>query len=303
MNILLTGATGFIGRALCRRWRLEGHRLTVISRRPEQVAALLGAEVTAFKDVRALWQQHPDAAFDAIINLAGAPIAAQRWTPSYKRELIDGRVRMTQDIVWLCEQLIELPRVVISGSAMGFYGDQGAAAVTETTAPHDDFAHRLCQAWELAASPLAESGVRLITLRLGLVLGRSGGMLKSMLPAFRCGMGGWIGRGRAMMPWVLLDDVVRAITYMLTEPSLSGPVNMSAPVPVSQRDFMKAVGHALSRPVWVRVPTLAVWLALGERASLLTASVNMRPTKLLNSGFAFTAPQLPAALAKALHGA
>lgn len=300
MNILLTGATGFIGQALCQALRTDGHQLTVLSRQPERAQALLGNNVAAFQDVRALLQRCPDASFDAIINLAGAPIAAQRWTPRYKRELIDCRVRMTQDIVWLCEQLVELPSVVISGSAMGFYGDQGSTVVSESTSPRDDFAHRLCQSWEFAAAPLAEKGIRLITLRLGLVVGRNGGMLKGMLPAFRCGMGGWIGRGRAMMPWVFIDDVVRAIGYMLTEPKLSGPVNMSAPSPVSQREFMKSVGKALNRPVWVRVPTLAVWLALGERASLLTASVNMRPEKLVRSGFAFTAPRLPAALAKAI---
>lgn len=302
MNILLTGATGFIGRALCKQLRRDNHCLSVISRRPEQVPALLGKDVTAFKDVHALIQQQPHVSFDAIINLAGAPIAAHRWTPHYKRELIDGRVQMTQDIVWLCEQLIELPRVVISGSAMGFYGDQGDTVVTEKTAPHDgSFAHQLCQSWELAAAPLADRGIRLITLRLGLVLGGQGGMLKSMLPAFRCGLGGWVGRGRVMMPWVLLDDVVRAVCYMLTEPSLKGSVNMSAPTPVRQYVFMKAVGRALHRPVWIRIPTLAVQLALGERTSLLTASVNMRPTKLIDSGFAFTAPQLRSALAKALR--
>ena len=301
MNILLTGATGFIGRTLCHSLRLDGHQLTVLSRQPERARALLGNDVAVFSDVRALWQQNPHISFEAVINLAGAPIAAHRWTPHYKRELIDSRVRLTQDIVWLCGQLTELPHVVISGSAMGYYGDQGDAIVTESTVPHDDFAHRLCQSWELAAAPLAEKGIRLITLRLGLVLGREGGMLKSMRPAFLCGVGGWIGRGRAMMPWVLLDDVVRAISYMLTESSLSGPVNMSAPKPVRQRVFMKAVGHVLNRPVLIRIPSLAVWLALGERAALLTASIDMRPTKLLESGFAFTAPQLPSALMKALQ--
>lgn len=300
MNILITGATGFIGRALCKALRADGHQLTVLSRQPEQASTVLGEGIPVFQDARALWQQTPQASFDAIINLAGAPITAHRWSSRYKRELIDSRVRMTQDIVWLCGQLPELPRVVVSGSAMGFYGDQPGTVVTEATPPHDDFAHRLCQSWEQAAAPLAEKGIRLITLRLGLVLGRDGGMLKAMLPAFRSGVGGWIGAGRAMMPWVLIDDVVRAIGYMLTEPSLAGPINMSAPAPVTQRQFMKAVGHALKRPVLIRIPTVAVWMALGERTALLTASVDMRPDKLIRSGFAFCAPQLGAALTKAL---
>lgn len=301
MNILITGATGFIGRALCRvLGGLEGHTITALSRTPAGAHELLGADVAVFCDVRELLKSRPDAAFDAIINLAGAPIGAHRWTPAYKRELIDSRVKVTQDIVWLCSRLAEAPRIVISGSAMGFYGDQQHKVVTEATPPHDDFSHRLCQSWETAAAPLEKMGIRLVLLRLGLVLDSSGGMLKAMLPAFRVGLGARVGNGRNMMPWVLLDDVVRAIGYILTESDVSGPVNMSAPTPVSQRDFMAAVGNAVRRPVWLRVPEIAVWAALGERASLMTTSVDMRPDKLSRCGFAFSAPRLPSALTRAL---
>ena len=301
MNILITGATGFIGQTLCRvLGGPERHALTALSRRPDQARTLLGPNVAVFRDARELLQCCPEASFDAVINLAGAPIGARRWTSTYKRELIDSRVKTTQDIVWLCGQLAALPGVVISGSAMGFYGNKHQHTVTEDTPPRDDFAHRLCQSWEASAAPLQAMGIRLVTLRIGLVLGASGGMLKAMLPAFRAGLGARIGAGHNMMPWVLLDDVVRAIGYMLTECDIDGPVNMSAPTPVSQRDFMAALGAAVKRPVWLRVPEMAAWAALGERASLLTTSVDMRPEKLLRYGFAFSALSLPSALTRAL---
>lgn len=301
MQILITGATGFVGQALCRSLMAQGHTVIAISRSVERAKQRLGAEIACFKSVYALLDTTPDIVVDAVVNLAGAPIADRRWTPDYKRMLIESRVQATQDVVALCERLDEPPQVVVSGSAMGYYGDQGETVVTESTIAHDDFAHRLCQSWEAATAPLQALGVRCAIIRLGVVLGADGGMFRQMYWPFRCGVGGWIGAGENFMPWILIDDVIRAIEWLLKDETAEGPYNLSGPEPVRQRTFMETVGRRLHRPVKLCMPTSVAFALLGERASMLTTGADMRPGRLVDGGFAFTAPTLEAALTRVLN--
>lgn len=301
MKILMTGATGFVGQALCRSLLEQTHEVIAITRNVERARQRLGPQVVCYTSVYALLKAQPDVRLDAIVNLAGAPIADHRWTPAYKRTLIESRVQATQDVVALCERLAHKPSIVISGSAMGFYGDQGEAVVTETSIPCDDFAHRLCQSWEAATLPLQGLDIRCVTLRLGLVLGPHGGMFRQMYWPFRMGMGGWIGDGENFMPWILLDDVVRAIEWLMHDDKADGVYNLSGPEPVRQRTFMETVGRRLHRPVKLCLPKSWAFALLGERAEMLTTGADMRPQRLMDEGFAFTAPTLEAALTRILN--
>lgn len=301
MHILITGATGFVGQALCHSLKAQGHTVIAISRSVERARRQLGADVDCFESVYAMLKARPDIIIDAVVNLAGAPIADKRWMADYKRTLIESRVQATQDVVALCERLNEPPQVVVSGSAMGYYGDQGETVVTESTIAHDDFAHRLCQSWEAATLPLQALGVRCAIIRLGLVLGAKGGMFQRMYWPFRCGLGGWIGAGENFMPWVFIDDVIRAIEWLIKDNTAQGPYNVSGPEPVRQRTFMEMVGQRLHRPVKLCMPASVAFMLLGERALMFTTGADMRPARLTESGFAFTAPTLGAALTQVLR--
>jgi uncharacterized protein len=209
MNILLTGGTGLIGRALCRRWLADGHRLWVWSRSPQRVAQLCGAEV---KGVGSL-QQLDAVALDAVVNLAGAPIADRPWTKARKSLLWDSRVRLTEELVEWLGRREQKPALLISGSAVGWYGDGGEHRLTEADQPVTaDFASQLCNAWEERASEAVVLGIRVVLIRTGLVLARDGGFLQRMLPPFRLGLGGRLGNGRQWMPWIHIEDQIGLIT-------------------------------------------------------------------------------------------
>jgi len=299
MRLLVTGGTGFVGSRLVERALATGHQVMVVSRDPERAESRLPAGVTIRDSVAEFAGDKPQ----AIVNLAGEPIADRRWSDSQKTRLMESRRHTTREVVALCEQLAQAnaaPRVLVSGSAMGYYGDQGEREVTEQTPPHDEFAHRLCEMWEREAKKAEPFGTRVACLRTGLVLDAGGGMLAKMLPAFKLGLGGRIGDGRQCMPWVHREDLVGAIEFLLDNDALNGPFNACAPQPVTNAEFTRTLGRHLHRPARLCVPAPLLKFGLGEMSRLLLTGACMRPRRLLEAGFTFRYETLDEALAAIL---
>lgn len=298
MHILLTGGTGLIGRQLCRVLLALGHELTVLSRKPETVAAKCGTEVHAWNSL-AEWK--PEISFDAVINLAGAPIADKRWTPARKQALRDSRVALTEELVSRIAAARQKPKTLLSGSAVGYYGDRGDAVLSESESPGHDFSAQLCQAWEAAAARVEAMGVRVCILRTGLVLSNQGGLLGQFLPPFRMGFGFRVGNGRQWMSWIHIDDYVAAVENMLDDDRFGGPYNMTAPNPVRNAEFSGTLARALHRPAWLAMPPALLKLGLGERASLLLGGQRVLPARLQDAGLQFRYALLEDALRQLLR--
>jgi len=303
MRIFVTGATGFIGRALIPRLRRDGHTIIAWVRSEARARSLLGAEVEL---VRAGGPDVMTAALsrsDAVVNLAGEPVLGKRWTPARRRILEESRIGVTRDLVRAIAAASPRPRVLVSGSAVGWYGDRGDERLTEASAPGDDFLARLCRQWEDAALAAEASGVRVALLRTGVVLGRDGGALEQMLTPFRLGVGGPVGSGRQYFPWIHLHDLVGAIAAMIADDRYRGPVNGVAPQEATSRSFAAALGRALHRPAILPMPAFALRVIFGEAASVLLASQRAEPRVLIANGFTFAFPDLDRALADILGGA
>lgn len=293
MNILITGGTGLIGRALCAALLRDGHVLTVLSRKPQSVAARCGPAVRA---LGALAEWRPERHFDAIINLAGAPIADAAWTASRKKLLWDSRVALTQELVAGIGAARQKPAVLLSGSAVGYYGDGGDAALDESAAAGTDFGAQLCAAWEAAAQPASRSGVRVCLLRTGLVLAARGGMLAKMRLPFSLGLGARLGDGGQWMSWIHIGDYVSLLRLLLARADVEGPVNMTAPMPVTNAEFTHALARSLRRPAFFSAPAWLLRAGLGERASLLLGGQKVLPRKAEALGYCFAHPALAGAL-------
>lgn len=292
MHILLTGGTGLIGRQLCLHWLAQGHRLTVLSRDPEQVAKRCGDEVLGVGRL-----QEVIGAVDAVINLAGAPIADRPWSKKRKALLWSSRIGLTETLLTWMESLEQKPAVLISGSAVGWYGDGGERELTEASGPvQDDFPSQLCIAWEETASRAEALGVRVVLVRTGLVLAAQGGFLSRLLLPFKLALGGPIGNGRQWMPWVHIKDQIALIDFLLHKPDASGPYNACAPHPVRNREFAKTLGRVLHRPAFMPMPALALKVGLGELSGLLLGGQKAIPERLLAAGFTFQFTELHAAL-------
>lgn len=297
MHILITGGTGLIGRALCQQWVQQGHQLTVWSRRAQQVPTLCGAGVRGVAHLEEL----TDEPVDAVVNLAGAPIADRPWTRKRKAMLWASRIGLTEQLLAWLETRADKPKVLLSGSAVGWYGDAGEREMTEDCAPvSEDFAAQLCSAWEETALRAEAFGMRVVVLRTGLVLARDGGFLKRLLLPFKLGLGGPLGDGRQWMPWIHLVDQIALIDFLLTHEAASGPYNASAPNPVRNREFAQALGRALHRPAFMPAPAFALKLGLGELSVLLLGGQRALPTRLQAQGFTFRFTHLDAALADLL---
>ena len=297
MRLLVTGGSGFIGRHLCRLLAARNHSITVLSRNPAAAAEIVGDGIAIVDDLDALT---PDEHFDAIVNLAGAPIFGGRWTEKRKRLIYDSRIQTTAKLIDFIKNSDQKPKVLVSGSAIGFYGDQGDAVLDETSAGHPEFSHRLCQDWEAEADKARQYGVRVATLRTGLVIGRDGGFLRAMLLPFRLGLGGPLGDGRQWMSWIHIDDHIAMVSTLLENPSLSGVFNATAPNPVTNREFTRTLAGILRRPAFLPVPAWLLRPLLGEMADLLLGSQRVMPARFQQNGFQFQYPDLEPALRQAV---
>jgi uncharacterized protein (TIGR01777 family) len=297
-RILITGGTGFIGHVLCRELLARNHELTVFSRQPSETVKACCGRVEAVRDLQQL-RSHPG--FDAVINLAGEGIADKRWSEDRKQQLRDSRIGVTETLVAVIRSWERAPEVLVSGSAVGFYGDQGPALVTEETSPHDEFTHRLCRDWENAALPLADDGVRVCFSRTGVVAGPGGGFLERMILPFKLGLGGRLGSGTQYMPWIHRDDVVEALIWMVEHTNASGPFNVVSPNPVSNAEFTRCLGKVLHRPTLFPAPASVLKVALGEMARLLLTGQQAIPARLTGAGFQFRHPELEQALADSVN--
>jgi hypothetical protein len=292
-TVLVTGATGFIGQALVRRLLERGDRVIALTRDPVRAHLALGTEPMV---ATRLTDLPPTLAIDAVVNLAGAPIIGRAWSKERKRVLVQSRVGVTRMLVdWLAGRS-QRPEVLVSASAIGWYGAGGEAALDERTAAGEGFAAALCSAWEREAASATALGLRVCRLRLGLVLGREGGMLRSLLPAFRCGFGAVIGDGTQWLSWIHRDDAVELIVRAIADPLFSGAINATAPEPARQAAFARILGRVLNRPVWLRLPAAGLRVGLGERAGLLLEGPRVLPRRALEIGFAFRCPELEPAL-------
>ena len=290
---LLTGGTGLIGSAITRKLLGNGHQLIILSRDPGKVHRIFGEQVTAIDDL----QQIPAAQqIDTVINLAGAPIASKRWSDKQKQILRNSRIVLTEQLVSWFHQRSQKPSALISGSAVGWYGDQQAELITEHSDYRDDFAHRLCEDWEQAALQAKPLGMRVAIVRTGLVIAKDGGFLAKMLLPFKLGLGGPIADGRQYMPWIHIDDIRDLFIFLAEHESASGVFNGTAPTPVSNQLFTQVLAAALNRPAFFRVPACVLKATLGEMASLLLGGQRAIPEKALTAGFHFQYTELRPAL-------
>lgn len=297
MHILLTGGTGLIGRALCQHWLQQGHQLTVWSRSPDQVAALCGKAVRGIGRLEELAEEP----LDAVVNLAGAPIADRPWTRKRKALLWASRIGLTEQLLAWLQRREQKPAVLLSGSAVGWYGDGGERELSEESLPvSEDFAAQLCGAWEETALRAEALGIRVVLVRTGLVLASEGGFLKRLLLPFKLCLGGPLGDGRQWMPWIHIADQIALIDFLLQHEHASGPYNACAPTPERNRAFSQALGRELHRPAFIPAPAFVLRLALGELSGLLLGGQRVLPTRLQAEGFNFRFTHLDVALADLL---
>jgi hypothetical protein len=293
MNILITGGTGFIGSALTHELVSSGHNVLIVTRR--QIAPPSSCEILLWKPP-ALLPPDTISNIDAIINLAGEPIGSGRWTKTRKERILSSRIDTTRAIVQSIRGVDSPPKTLINASAIGYYGPRGDEYVTEDTSPGTDFLASVCRAWEAEAVKAHEFGVRVALIRLGVVLGLGGGALSKMIPPFRFFLGGPIGTGKQWLSWIHRDDVIGIIKYILEHDPISGPVNLTAPQPVTNKEFSSAIGDALHRPSWLPVPSFMLKIAFGEMADMLLTGQRVIPEKILKAGYQFKYPKVNEAL-------
>ncbi|MEE1738382.1 TIGR01777 family oxidoreductase [Streptomyces sp. BE147] len=295
-RIAVSGSSGLIGAALVRSLRADGHEVTRLVRRP----ARAGDEVEwdpgrGYVDVAGL------VGCDAVVHLAGAGVGDRRWTEAYKREIRDSRVLGTAAIAEAVASLDTPPKILLSGSAIGFYGDTGDRAVDESAPPGEGFLPSVCEEWEAATAAAEEAGVRTVHARTGLVVARQGGAWGRLFPIFRAGLGGRMGNGRQYWSFIALHDHIAAMRHILETETLSGPVNLTGPDPVTNAEVTAAMGRVLHRPTLFTAPAPALRIALGDFAEDVLGSQRVLPGRLLDSGFTFAFPGIDAAVRAALR--
>ena len=298
MKVFLTGATGFIGRALVLALLQKGHSVVAWVRSPEKARAGLGGNVELLP-ITPEGNEELEAALeqcDAVINLAGEPLFQGRWNPRRKNAIYDSRVSLTTRLVEAMKRVQNPPGVLLSGSAVGYYGDRGDDPLSEDEASGADFLAKLCKAWEHAALALSGSPTRVVCLRTGIVLGCGGGALEQLAAVFRTGLGGPLGAGRQFVPWIHLQDCVALILRALDDDRLEGPLNLVSPAPVTNAELAKALGRALRRPAFLPAPGLLLRLTLGEGANALLASQRCLADKAKAHGFSYRFESLDSAL-------
>jgi uncharacterized protein (TIGR01777 family) len=282
-TVLVTGATGFIGSRLVASLTNAGHQVIALVRNPAK--AELAPPITL---ITSLDQIAADTKIDTIVNLAGEPIGNGLWTDAKRRKILDSRIEMTGDVVGLIARLDHKPAVLVSGSAIGWYGLWQDQVLTESAKSHACFSHELCDAWENAARAAAEHGVRVVNLRIGLVIGTDGGFITRMLTPFEFGLGGPLGSGKQWMSWIERDDLVRLIAHVIAKSDISGPINATAPIPVTNLKFTEELSRRLHRPAVFRIPAVLLRRVGGDFANeLLLGGQRVLPNKALSNGFVF----------------
>lgn len=302
MKVLITGGTGFIGSALARSLSDDGYHVTVLSRNPESVIKTCGGGVDA---LGSLDQLKPEDSFQVIINLAGAPIFGARWSEARKKVIRDSRIGLTGQLIDCIARMAVKPELLISGSAIGRYGDQGDSVMTEQSvirkeSSRQDFSQLLCADWESAAKAAEPFGVRVCLIRTGLVIANGGGLLQRMLLPFKLGLGGRLGCGRQWMSWIHRQDWIAIAQAMITDKTMRGAYNATAPNPVTNSEFTETLAHCLKRPALLPVPAWLLKLLLGEMSELVLGSQRVVPERLLAQGFKFRYTDLAGALNQAL---
>jgi uncharacterized protein (TIGR01777 family) len=300
MKAVLTGATGFVGAYLLKH--LE--QATVLTRNPEQAAKKLPVGVRAVA-----WNSAENPApvsalngADVVFHLAGEPVAEGRWTAAKKKEIRESRIAGTRHLVEGLEACEQRPRVLVSTSAVGYYGDRDDEVLTEASAPADDFLAEVCVAWEREALRAEQLGMRVVIIRTGIVMGKEGGALAKMMFPFKMGLGGPLGSGKNWMPWIHVADLASLYMYAATNDSVRGPMNGSAPNPVMNKEFTKAFAAALHRPAFLPIPYFALRVLFGEFAKILFASQRVMPTVAERTGFKFQYPEIGPALEQIING-
>lgn len=292
MRVAVTGSSGMIGTALCDGLRRAGHEAVPVVRRPARAGEVSWDPEAGALDAAAL------AGTDAVVHLAGVGIGDRRWTPARRELLVRSRVASTALLARVLPAIDPAPAVLVSASAVGVYGSRGGEVLTEESTPGTGFLAELCRHWEAAAAPVAAAGIRLVTIRSGIVLSASGGALARQLPLFRLGLGGRLGSGRQWTSWISLEDEVRAVLFAVEHDALAGPVNVVAPAPVTNRDFTAALAGVLGRPARLAVPRAALAVALGRELvdDMVLASQRAVPAALGDAGFSFAHPEITGAL-------
>lgn len=298
MNILITGGTGFIGTELRDMLLQKGHYLTIITRSPKEYE-----NETAKNQQFISWNDdlvENMEETDAVINLAGSSIFGKRWTNEVKKKILNSRVDSTRQLVEAAKKAENPPEIMVSASAVGYYGDRGDDILTENEPAGNSFLSRVCVKWEGAASEIEDIGVRLATPRIGIVLDTGGGAMLQMLTPFKMGVGGPIGSGNQYFPWIHMYDLCRGLIFPLENENFEGSYNLNAPNPVTMNGFADKLGEVLRRPTFLRVPEFALNLVLGEAADPILESLRVQPKKLQQAGFEFRFPYVKEALADIL---
>ncbi len=298
-TIIVSGATGFIGRNLCRILMTRGYWVVALSRHPERASGLFGdcVEVVGWDAQTPIgWARYADGAL-GIINLTGENIASGRWTPAQKATIRQSRLAAGNAVVAAVQQARNRPRVVIQASGIGYYGNRGEELVNEYSPPGAGFLAEVAREWESSTQNVTELGVRHVIIRTGIVLGRNGGFLSRIQLPYRLFLGGHPGNGKQWLSWIHIKDEIEAICFLLEQEKLAGPFNLCAPHPLRARDFFHSVGSAMGRPSWLTVPGFVLRIMLGQMAEeLILAGQRAAPKRLLEEGFRFLYPDAQMAL-------
>lgn len=291
MKVLVVGGSGFIGKALCSQLLENGHQVSVLTRFVNGHSEL-PASIDFITELRS------DNYYDVIINLAGEPLNKKRWNEEVKKNIYESRIETTQRIISFIKNTQLKPKLFISGSAVGYYGNHDNQIFTEESIPTDNgFTQKLCADWEKTAQRASEYGVRVCLLRTGIVLGRNGGALKEMITPFNFGLGAKLGNGKQWMSWIHIEDAVGAIIFLMNNDTLNGPFNLTAPKAINNQTFSSELATALHRPCFLTMPEIVVEMLFGEMGkTLLLSGQNVVPSKLLNAGYQFKFPNVSAAL-------
>lgn len=298
MKMFITGGTGLVGSRLISRLLQEDHTVTVLSRNIEKAQAILGNNIEFCDSLEKLTSLDE---YDAVINLAGEPIAGKRWTELQKQRLCQSRWQITKKLTQLIKSGENPPQIFISGSAIGYYGNKEDVIITEVTEPHEEFTNKLCKAWEAFAMEAESSKTRVCLLRTGIVLSSKGGMLAKILPVFKLGLGGTMGSGKQYISWIHIEDMVGIINFLLTASQIKGAVNMTSPTPVTNKEFSKTLAKVLKCPCIFNVPSVIISLFMGEASTLLLDGQRAIPKKLELNKYQFRYKDIQSALVNILQ--